>query len=183
MNARTRIARLVCTLLCAATLAACGATPEADTPTANEETQETARTQGVAETQESPETSEQETEESEAAMKTITITVNGRSFEAELEDSDLGRAFMAMLPLELDMSELNGNEKYYYLDTQLLPSNPSRPGRIEAGDLMLYGSDCVVLFYESFDTSYSYTRIGRLTNAEGIAEAVGTGSVTMTFAE
>ena len=86
-----------------------------------------------------------------------------------------------MLPLELDMSELNGNEKYYYLVT-LLPSNPSRPGRIEAGDLMLYGSDCVVLFYQSFDTSYSYTRIGRLTNAEGIAEAAGTGSVTVTFA-
>ncbi|MBR3314140.1 MAG: hypothetical protein IKG18_08380 [Atopobiaceae bacterium] len=114
-------------------------------------------------------------------METITITVNGQNFEAELEDSDLGRAFMAMLPLELDMSELNGNEKYYYLDT-LLPSNPSRPGRIEAGDLMLYGSDCVVLFYQSFDTSYSYTRIGRLTNAEGIAEAAGTGSVTVTFA-
>ncbi|MBR3159311.1 MAG: hypothetical protein IKF14_09445 [Atopobiaceae bacterium] len=181
MNARTRIARLVCTLLCAATLAACGATPEADTPTANKETQETSPTQGVAETQESPETSEQETERSEAAMETITITVNGQNFEAELEDSDLGRAFMAMLPLELDMSELNGNEKYYYLDT-LLPSNPSRPGRIEAGDLMLYGSDCVVLFYQSFDTSYSYTRIGRLTNAEGIAEAAGTGSVTVTFA-
>ena len=113
-------------------------------------------------------------------MKTITITVNGRSFEAELEDSNLGRAFMAMLPLELDMSELNGNEKYYYLDTQL-PSNPSRPGRVEAGDLMLYGSDCVVLFYQSFDTSYSYTRIGRLANAEGIAEAVGTGPATVAF--
>ena len=181
MNARTCITHLVCALLCAATLAACGATPETATPTASEETQETSQTQGVAEMQESLETTEQETEESEATMETITITVNGQNFEAELEDSDLGRAFMAMLPLELDMSELNGNEKYHYLDTQL-PSNPSRPGRIEAGDLMLYGSDCVVLFYQSFDTSYSYTRIGRLTNAEGIAEAAGTGSVTVTFA-
>lgn len=180
MNARTRIARLICALLCAATLAACGATPEAATPTASEKTQEAAQTQGVAGTKEPLETSEQETEKSEAAMKTITITVNGRSFEAELEDSDLGRAFMAMLPLELDMSELNGNEKYYYLDTQL-PSNPSRPGRVEVGDLMLYGSDCVVLFYQSFDTSYSYTRIGRLANAEGIAEAVGTGPATVAF--
>ena len=180
MNARTRIAGLVCVLLCAATLAACGATPEAATPTASEETQGASQTQGVTETQESPETTEQETERSEASMETITITVNGQNFEAELEDSDLGRAFMAMLPLELDMSELNGNEKYYYLDTQL-PSNPSRPGRIEAGDLMLYGSDCLVLFYQSFDTSYSYTRIGRLANAEGIAEAVGTGPATVAF--
>lgn len=177
MSARTHIARLVCALACTATLVACGAAPmasPASSETTNEEAQETTQTQ------ETPEAPEQADEKSEAAMQTITITVNGQSFEAELEDSDCGRAFAEMLPLWLDMSELNGNEKYCYLDEEL-PRNPSCPGRIEAGDLMLYGSDCVVLFYKSFDTSYSYTRIGRLTSADGIAEAVGTGSATVAF--
>lgn len=46
---------------------------------------------------------------------------------------------------------------------------------------MLFGSDCVVLFYQSFDTRYSYTRIGRVVDPTGIVETLGTGSATVTF--
>ena len=69
------------------------------------------------------------------------------------------------------MTELNGNEKYFYLD-DALPTDASRPDGIRAGDLMLYGSECIVLFYESFSTAYSYTPIGRVQNPEGLTEAV-----------
>ncbi|WP_313491234.1 cyclophilin-like fold protein, partial [Exiguobacterium sp.] len=41
-----------------------------------------------------------------------------------------------------------------------LPTNPKYIGTVQAGDLMLYGSDCLVLFYESFQTDIQYTRIG-----------------------
>lgn len=36
------------------------------------------------------------------------------------------------------MSDLNGNEKYYYLDENL-PTNSENIGHINAGDIMLYG--------------------------------------------
>lgn len=179
MSARSHIARLVCALACTATLAACGAAPEAS-PTSSETTNEEA--QETTQPQETPEAPEQADEKSEAAMQTITITVNGQSFEAELEDSDCGRAFAEMLPLWLDMSELNGNEKYCYLD-EPLPSAPEAVGHIEAGDIMLFGDDCVVVFYDSFETQYSYTRIGSLGlpndgDLERLREALGAGDVT-----
>ena len=78
------------------------------------------------------------------------------------------------------MNELNGNEKYYNLSSEL-PTDAYRPGTIRAGDLLLYGSNCVVLFYETFSSPYSYTRIGRVDDPTGLAEAVGSGRVSVTF--
>ncbi len=112
--------------------------------------------------------------------RNIILTVGNIRFNATLEDNATARAFSAQLPLTLRMDELNGNEKYYYLDHSL-PTQSSRTDTIHAGDLLLYGSSCVVLFSKTFSSGYSYTRLGRVDNAEGLAEAVGSGSVTVTF--
>lgn len=110
----------------------------------------------------------------------IKITVNGASFNATLADNATAQAFAAMLPVTLEMDELNGNEKYHYLDTSL-PAAARAVDVIHAGDLMLYGSSCVVLFYETFASGYSYTRIGKVDNPDGLAAALGHGSVSVTF--
>lgn len=110
----------------------------------------------------------------------ISIEVNGQTFSATLADNDTARAFAARLPMTLDMRELNGNEKYFYLD-EPLPAAAQRVGQIRTGDLMLFGSDCVVLFYENFATSYTYTPIGRIDDPAGLAEALGRGSAEVAF--
>lgn len=112
--------------------------------------------------------------------RNITLTIHGTSFAVTLEDNEAARAFAARLPLTLDMSELNGNEKFFYLDGSL-PTASYRPGTIQTGDLMLYGSSCVVLFYQTFASGYSYTRLGRVTNPEGLAAALGSGDVRVSF--
>ena len=111
----------------------------------------------------------------------MTIIINGQVFYATLYDNETADALKEKMPLTLDMSELNGNEKYNYLSFNL-PVNSSNPGQIHAGDLMLYGSDCLVLFYKSFPTSYRYTPIGRVDDPSGLANAVGDGGVQVTFA-
>lgn len=110
----------------------------------------------------------------------LKISIGSTLFNATLDDNATVAAFKAKLPMTVNMSEMNGNEIYYYLPDNL-PTSPSRPGTVRTGDLMLYGSSCVVLFYENFPTSYSYTRLGRVDNPSGLESALGSGSVTVTF--
>lgn len=110
----------------------------------------------------------------------VNIKINGKSFTAELYDNETAMGFAKMLPMTAEMRELNGNEKFYYLSSSL-PTDLQNVGQIEAGDIMLYGDDCIVLFYESFSTPYSYTKIGYITNPSGLAEAVGDGNVSIVF--
>ncbi len=84
--------------------------------------------------------------------------------------------------MTLNMNELNGNEKYFYMDTKY-SANSQNVDFINTGDLMLYGNNCIVLFYESFDTSYRYTPLGHIDNSEGLASAMGTGNVNVTFSK
>lgn len=110
----------------------------------------------------------------------INIFIGSKTFTATLADSETGEAFAALLPLTVTMNELNGNEKYHYLNSSL-PTAAYQPGIIHAGDLMLYGNNCVVLFYETFNTSYSYTRIGAIDDPSGLASALGSSDVSVRF--
>ena len=110
----------------------------------------------------------------------ITLTIGDRTFTATMEQNSTAEAFRALLPLTLEMQELNDNEKYHYL-SQSLPTNRTKVGTIHAGDIMLYGDNCVVVFYETFTTTYQYTPIGHITNPEGLKEALGSGKVTINF--
>jgi hypothetical protein len=120
--------------------------------------------------------------EGESPMaNTLTIKIGDNAFGATLSDNPTAAAFKALLPLSISMTELNGNEKLFRLPDSL-PTQASRPSSIRSGDLMLYGSNTLVLFYKSFATTYSYTRIGRIDDPAGLERAVGDGSVTVTFA-
>jgi len=110
----------------------------------------------------------------------LKVTVGSNVFMATLYSNSTATAFKSLLPMNVNMIELNRNEKYVDL-SQDLPVNASNPGTIHTGDLMIYGSSTLVLFYKTFSTSYSYTKIGRIDNVDGLAAAVGSGSVTVKF--
>ena len=110
----------------------------------------------------------------------IKITIGTTSFVATTYDNATAKAFIALLPITVTMNELNGNEKYNYLSGNL-PNSPVNPATINNGDLMLYGSTCIVLFYETFTTSYSYTKIASVDNPTNLKTALGSNNPTVTF--
>ena len=110
------------------------------------------------------------------------MTIGEHCFAMTLADSEAARAFVAMLPLTLDMEELNGNEKHGELP-KALPTAASRPGTIRNGDILLWGSRTLVVFYQTFDSSYSYTRVGRVDDPTGLAQTLGRRGVRVMFSK
>lgn len=108
------------------------------------------------------------------------IKIGNSTFTATLYDNASAAAFNSMLPLKVNMAELNGNEKHVDLSVNL-PTNASNPGTIQTGDLMLYGSNTLVLFYKTFSTSYSYTKLGIVDDPSGLATALGSDKVIVGF--
>ncbi|WP_053162534.1 cyclophilin-like fold protein [Pseudomonas brassicacearum] len=110
------------------------------------------------------------------------MTVGEQRFAITLADNAAARALVALLPLTLDMSDLNRNEKYATLP-QALPAKANQPGTIRNGDLMLYGSDTLVVFYTNFNSTYAYTRLGQVDDTAKLAQALGRRSVQVTFSK
>ncbi len=108
------------------------------------------------------------------------IQIGNQQFDAKLEDNPTTAEFKKYLPLTLTMTDLHRNEKYAALP-HALPRNDQAVGRIEAGDILLYQGDTLVVFYESFSTPYRYTRIGKITHTEQLKNALGTGMATVGF--
>lgn len=127
-----------------------------------------------------PETNDAEIYEEPATNTSIQLNIANQSFTILLEDNETTQALMEQLPLSLTMSEMNGNEKYYFLEEDL-PANPQDIQTIHAGDFMLYQENCLVIFYETFTTSYRYTRLGHIEDIENLSESLGQGNIDVTF--
>jgi hypothetical protein len=112
--------------------------------------------------------------------ETMYVKIGDKAYSVVLNDNNTTKALRELLPMTVTMSEFNGNEKYYLLRNSL-PSRPEHIGQIKSGDIMLFGDDCLVVFYKDFKTTYSYTRIGHIENAADLEQTLGRGSVTITF--
>ena len=108
------------------------------------------------------------------------LTVGGKTFAATFADNAGARALQELLTggdITLEMSDYGGFEKVGVLG-QRLPTENSRT-TTRAGDIVLYQGNQIVIFYGS--NSWSYTRLGAIDDLTGWEEALGQGTVSVTF--
>ena len=103
----------------------------------------------------------------------VKIQIGDKTFTAKLEDNEAAKEFAQMLPVSVEMNDYGGFEKVGPLG-KTLTSNDSQT-TTSAGDIVLYNSDQIVIFYGS--NSWSYTKLGHIDNFGDI----GNGNITATF--
>ncbi len=103
----------------------------------------------------------------EKGTKNVKVIIKNKEYILNLESSETAKEIYNLFPLELSMSELNGNEKYAYLD-KTVKTSPKNIKEIHKGDVMLYGNNCLVIFYKTFQTTYQYTKIGTIKDLDDL---------------
>lgn len=118
--------------------------------------------------------------EEENSEMQMNVQVGGSTFTATLEENEAVDALVEMMeqgPVAIQMSDYSGFEKVGPLGTSLPTSNQQTT--TQAGDIVLYQGNQIVMFYGS--NSWSYTRLGHIDDLTGWEEALGSGDVTVTF--
>lgn len=112
----------------------------------------------------------------EVMQENIKVIINNQEYEMDLEKNATTKELIKMFPKIFNMAELNGNEKYVYLD-KVLPTDEYKPKMINKGDVMLYQNNCLVIFYKDFETSYRYTKIGHIKDLDDLDDS----NISVTF--
>jgi uncharacterized repeat protein (TIGR02543 family) len=114
-----------------------------------------------------------------ATANKLIFSFTSSTFTVTIYDNASTKALVAKLPMTVRLTQMNGNEYYSYLTGTKLPSAALPVSIIQEGDFMLYGDDCLVIFYKTFTSGYSYTRLGYVDNPSGLQKALESGSVTI----
>lgn len=110
----------------------------------------------------------------------INIKINGNIYQIDVYDNKTAKEVIEYLPDHLVMEDLHNNEKYASLNKGF-PTDLEKVKKIHKGDVMLYGSDTLVIFYKDFETTCSYTPIGRMIELGNLEEVVGSGKIEVQF--
>ena len=124
------------------------------------------------------------TEDSDVIMKDniLLIQAGNTTLRVDLEKNAAVDALVERLsenPITIDMSDYGNMEKVGGFGFSLTQSDVQTT--TEAGDLVLYQGNSLVIFYAS--NSWSYTRLGKIRDltANEIKEALGDGDLTITL--
>ena len=110
----------------------------------------------------------------------MNVQIGDYTFTATLEDNKAVKELVDMMkdgPVTIAMDDYSGFEKVGSLGRSLTTSNSQTT--TNAGDIVLYNGNNIVMFYGS--NSWSYTRIGKIDDLTDWVKALGSGSITAVF--
>ena len=124
----------------------------------------------------------QDNEPDQEAETMVVLAINGETVSVEWEDNESVDALMDIVsiePLSIQMSMYGGFEQVGSIGTSL--PRDDKQTTTEAGDIVLYSGNQIVIFYGS--NSWAYTRLGRVTDKSKaeLTELLGNGDVTITI--
>ena len=99
----------------------------------------------------------------------IKMTINGKQYTIKSESNKATENFLANLPLSIELIQVNENEKKGYVYFKLI-TDAKKMGKVEEGDLLLYGDSYVILATKAFKTKDMYTKLGHIQNIDGIPD-------------
>lgn len=101
------------------------------------------------------------------------LVIKGEEFPVTFKESETtAHLIYEYFPLEMNMKDINDMEKYFFLPNEI-PFNKQQRESIEPGEILLYGNDCVCIFYKGTKTHYKYTPIGQVDNPIRLEELLG----------
>lgn len=152
-----------------------GVTPKPNTQTSSSGTSSASVSSTPAESQTPEKSQEGDT------MPTINIQVGNKNFTATFYDNESARTIVKQMPFTLEMDDFSSQEKVTDLSFDLPSAQTQTPAKINAGDIYLWSGNNLVLFYTTFSNSYSYVPVGHIDDVTGLKDALGSGSVHVTF--
>lgn len=108
------------------------------------------------------------------------LLAGSKAYALKWADTEAAAELRQQLPLAKTFTELHGNEKYYKLPKHLTAADED-VREIHKGDVMLFDGQYVVVFYQDFQTTYRYTRLGHVEAANDLDAALGAGDVFLTL--
>ena len=120
--------------------------------------------------------------EEEVKEKMLKMMIGDTEVSVDWENNESAEALKDLCaeePLVIQMSMYGGFEQVGSIGTRL-PSDDEQTST-SAGDIVLYSSNQIVVFYGS--NSWAYTRLGHITDqdAAGMTDLLGNGNVTITI--
>lgn len=114
-------------------------------------------------------------------MPAINIKVGNKTFVVTMYDNESARTIVQEMPFTLEMDDYASQEKVAELLFALPSAETETPATINSGDIYLWSGNNLVLFYTTFSNSYGYVPVGYIEDVTGLQDALGSGSVEVTF--
>lgn len=111
-------------------------------------------------------------QEKEMTMN-ASVSIGTKSYSVTAEDNEAAKFFFDRVPRSLTMNEWAGNSEYYArLSEKINTDGIKSPSVFETGDIAIYNNTSLVIFYADTKNTAGYAKIGHITEAVGLKDAL-----------